>query len=50
MFLQGGLIKSINGRAHHVLQPGDVGVVKVVNQVAQEMDGFAPDTVIMTIE
>lgn len=50
MFLQGGLIKSIDGRTHHVLQPGDVGVVKVVNQVAQEMDGFAPGTVIMTIE
>lgn len=32
------------------LQPDDVGVTEVVKQAAQEMDGFAPDTVVMTIE
>jgi hypothetical protein len=49
IFLRGGLIKTIDGRAHMVTQPGDVGQVKVIQQVAKEMDSFAPDTVIMVI-
>jgi len=49
MFLQGGLTKTINNRTHMVTMPGDVGLVQVVGQVAREMDGFAPDTIIMTI-
>lgn len=49
IFLRGGLIKSIDGRQHLVTQPGDVGNVNVIRQVAQEMDGFAPDTIIMTV-
>ena len=50
MFLRGGLIKNVDGREHLVTAPGDVGLASVVQQVAQEMDGFAPDTVVMTIE
>jgi mannose-6-phosphate isomerase-like protein (cupin superfamily) len=50
MFLQGGLIKTINGRRHEVVRPGDVGTVQVVQQVAKEMDGFADDSIIMTIK
>jgi len=50
MFLQGGLIKTIDGKTHMVTVPGDVGVVNVVRQVAKEMDGFAPNTILMTIK
>ena len=50
MFLRGGLIKNVDGREHLVTAPGDVGLASVVQQVAQEMDGFAPHTVVMTIE
>lgn len=49
IFLRGGLVKTIEGRDHMVTQPGDVGHVKVIQQVASEMDRFAPDTVIMVI-
>jgi mannose-6-phosphate isomerase-like protein (cupin superfamily) len=49
MFLQGGLVKTINGRLHLVTQPGDVGEIRVVKQVAKEMDGFADNTILMTI-
>jgi len=50
LFLQGGLIKTINGRNHFVTQPGDVGQIKVVKQVASEMDGFAKNTIVMFIK
>lgn len=50
MFLQGGLVKTIDGRQHLVTKPGDVGEVKVVSQVATEMDGFADNTIILTIK
>ena len=49
IFLRGGLVKTVDGRSHLVTQPGDVGQVKVIQQVASEMDSFAPDTVIMVI-
>lgn len=50
MFLQGGLVKTINNRLHEVVKPGDVGTVHVVQQVAKEMDGFANNSIIMTIK
>ena len=50
VFLNGGLIKTIEGRTHLVTQPGDVGLAQVVQQVASEMDGWAQDTVLMTIK
>jgi mannose-6-phosphate isomerase-like protein (cupin superfamily) len=49
MFLQGGLVKTIEGRKHLVTQPGDVGQVKVVKQVAAEMDGFSENTLVLFI-
>lgn len=49
IFLRGGLIKTIDGRQHLVTQPGDVGNVNVIRQVAREMDGFAANTIIMTV-
>ena len=50
MFLQGGLVKTINNRLHEVIKPGDVGTVQVVQQVVKEMDGFASNSIIMTIK
>lgn len=49
MFLNGGLSKTVNGRNHLVTAAGDVGQVSIIRQVAAEMDGFANDTVLMTI-
>lgn len=49
MVLKGGLQKTINGKIHKVVVPGDVGQVKVVKRVAEEMDGFIEDSVIMFI-
>jgi mannose-6-phosphate isomerase-like protein (cupin superfamily) len=49
MFLQGGLIKTVNGRQHLVTCPGDVGEIQVVKQVAKEMDGLAEDTIVLYI-
>lgn len=49
MFLKGGLFKTIDGRKHHVLQPGDVGTVEVVTRVAQEMS-FMDDTMVLYIK
>lgn len=49
IFLQGGLVKRIDGRNHLVTVPGDVGEVSVIRQVAKQMDGFADNTYIMTI-
>ena len=49
VFLQGGLIKTIDGRKHMVIAPGDVGVANVVKQVMKEMDGFEEDTVVLII-
>jgi mannose-6-phosphate isomerase-like protein (cupin superfamily) len=49
MFLKGGLSKTVNGRNHLVTAPGDVGQVSIIRQVSAEMDGFAHDTMLMTI-
>jgi mannose-6-phosphate isomerase-like protein (cupin superfamily) len=50
IFLQGGVIKTINGRTHRAIMPGDVGQVKVVQQVVAEMDGVEDNTIIMIIQ
>jgi mannose-6-phosphate isomerase-like protein (cupin superfamily) len=50
MFVQGGLIKNIKSREHLVTVPGDVGQIKVVKQVAKEMDGFAKNSIVMVIK
>lgn len=49
MFLKGGITKTIEGRTHLVTQPGDVGQIKVVKQVASEMDGFSENTLVLFI-
>jgi hypothetical protein len=49
IFLQGGVIKTINGRTHRAIMPGDVGQVKVVQQVVAEMDGVEDNTIIIMI-
>jgi mannose-6-phosphate isomerase-like protein (cupin superfamily) len=49
-FIRGGLIKIVDRREHLVTVPGDVGLVKVVKQVAKEMDAFARDSVLMLIQ
>ena len=50
IFLQGGVIKTINGRTQRAIIPGDVGQVKVVQQVVAEMDGVEDNTIIMIIQ
>jgi mannose-6-phosphate isomerase-like protein (cupin superfamily) len=49
-FIRGGLIKIVDDREHLVTVPGDVGYVKVVKHVAEQMDGFANNSVIMLIQ
>ena len=49
MFLRGGIIKTVDNRTHFVTKPGDVGQVKVVKQVASEMDGFSENTLVLFI-
>lgn len=50
MFLRGGLVKTVGGRNHLVTQPGDVGQVSIVKQVAEEMEGFADNTTVVFIK
>jgi mannose-6-phosphate isomerase-like protein (cupin superfamily) len=50
IFLQGGIVKTVNGRSHRVVIPGDVGQVKVIKQVASEMDGVEDNTIIMIVQ
>jgi mannose-6-phosphate isomerase-like protein (cupin superfamily) len=50
MFLNGGLVKTIDGRKHMVVAPGDVGNANVVKRVAMQMDAFEKNTVVMTIK
>jgi mannose-6-phosphate isomerase-like protein (cupin superfamily) len=50
VFLKGGLIRNIDGRQHLVTIPGDVGFANVVKQVANQLDGVANSTIILTIQ
>jgi len=49
IFLRGNMIKTIDGQVFNVVQPGDVGLVRVVNSVADHMDGFSDDCVTLVI-
>lgn len=50
IFLKGGMTRNtLDSRSHLVTVPGDVGFAKIVKQVAKELDGVHPDTLIMTI-
>ena len=49
IFLKGGLKRDINGKSLCAIVPGDVGFAPIVKQVANQLDGFMSNTVIMTL-
>ena len=49
VFLRGNMIKTVDGQMFNVVQPGDVGLVRVVKTVADHMDGFSDDCVTLVI-
>lgn len=49
MFLKGGLQRNIDNTQHLVTIPGDVGYGEIIKQVSAQLDGVAPETIIMTI-
>ena len=49
VFLRGNMVKTIDGKMFNVVQPGDVGLVRVVKTVADHMDGFSDDCVTLII-
>jgi mannose-6-phosphate isomerase-like protein (cupin superfamily) len=49
IFLKGGIGKHVDGRKHLATVPGDVGRVKVVRQVAREMEFLEENTLILTV-
>ena len=50
IFLNGGMIRNIDGRNHLVTIPGDVGFANIVKQVSNQLDGVSENTTIMTIK
>ena len=49
IFLRGGVGKYVDGRKHLATIPGDVGRVKVVKQVAREMEFLEENTLVLTV-
>jgi len=49
VFLRGNMTKTIDGQTFNVIQPGDVGLVRVVKTVADHMDGFSDDCVTLVV-
>lgn len=49
IFLRGGIGKYVDTRKHLATIPGDVGRVKVVKQVAREMDFLEENTLILMV-
>jgi mannose-6-phosphate isomerase-like protein (cupin superfamily) len=49
IFLRGNMMKTIEDETFHVIQPGDVGFVRVVETVARHMDGFSDDCVTLVV-
>jgi hypothetical protein len=49
VFLRGNMVKTIDGHVYNVVQPGDVGLARVVKTVADYMDGFSDDCVTLVI-
>lgn len=49
IFLDGGMVRTIDGVSHCVTIPGDVGFAKIVKQVSKELDGVVPGTILLTI-
>lgn len=49
VFLRGGMMRTIDNTNHLVTVPGDVGLGKIIKQVASQLDGVHPNTLILTI-
>lgn len=49
MFLKGGLGKVINGRSQLATVGGDIGVGRIVKQVASNMEFCGPDTAVLVV-
>ena len=49
MFLNGGMVRVIDGTSHCVTIPGDVGFANIIKQVSEQLDGVFPGTILMTI-
>ena len=49
MFLNGGMVRVIDGTSHCVTIPGDVGFTNIIKQVSEQLDGVFPGTILMTI-
>ena len=49
MFLNGGMVRVIDGTSHCVTIPGDVGFANIIKQVSEQLDGVLPGTILMTI-
>jgi mannose-6-phosphate isomerase-like protein (cupin superfamily) len=49
VFLKGGLYRNIEGKAHGVTIPGDVGFAEIVKKVSTQLDGIFSETIIITI-
>lgn len=49
VFLRGNMVRTIDGQVFNVVQPGDVGLVRIVKTVADYMDGFSDDCVTLII-
>lgn len=49
VFLNGGIVKHVGGEIKFACIPGDVGFGAIVKNVASQLDGVAPGTMLMTI-
>jgi|TARA_Y100000389_G_scaffold65136_1_gene61190 mannose-6-phosphate isomerase-like protein (cupin superfamily) len=49
MFLRGGLYKDIENEKIFITVPGDIGVNNIIKQVANNMDSFSEDTLVLTL-
>ena len=49
MFLRGGLYKDIENKKVFITVPGDIGVNNIIKQVANNMDSFSEDTLVLTL-
>lgn len=49
VFLRGGLLKTVDGEMARATVPGDVGRVKVIKYVADQMEKLQEDTLILTV-
>jgi len=50
IFLQGGLVRTIEGKDHLVTVPGEVGLAYHIKQISTKLDGVSNNTIILTIK